>query len=82
MAMNEISPDGTWQFNGTEWVPIISPDGQWQWNGTEWVALTVKAKGKGKKELVGVTSRVTVTRLLAGGIVGGLLFPKKTKYYR
>jgi len=78
--MNEISPDGTWQFNGTEWVPIISPDGKFQWNGKEWIAISKKARGK--KELVGVTSRVTVTRLLAGGIVGGLIFPKKTKHYR
>ncbi len=50
--MNEISPDGQWQWNGTHWVAVansvgssasaettsadISPDGQWRWNGSEW----------------------------------------------
>src|SRR3954447_21749606 len=48
-AVNEVSPDGQWRYNGTEWVAAeapaqhvgqVSADGQWRWDGSDWVAAS------------------------------------------
>jgi len=48
----QLSPDGQWRWNGTEWVAAeaasthvgqVSEDGQWRWSGTEWVAAAADA---------------------------------------
>ena len=44
-----LSPDGGWQWTGTQWVPNtqaptqtghLSPDGRWLWTGIQWVPNT------------------------------------------
>src|SRR3954454_19567900 len=48
----EVSPDGQWQWNGTDWVAAsaasphsgqVSEDGQWRWTGSDWVAAAADA---------------------------------------
>jgi len=41
--VGQVSPDGLWTWNGSQWVPagspvLLSPDGRWSWNGQRWVA--------------------------------------------
>lgn len=33
----QLSPDGLWWWNGSQWVSALSPDGRWRWNGTQWL---------------------------------------------
>jgi hypothetical protein len=35
----QLSPDGTWVWDGSGWEPALSPDGQWRWDGTTWVSV-------------------------------------------
>ncbi|MGB3443151.1 MAG: peptidoglycan-binding protein [Actinophytocola sp.] len=48
MPVGQLSEDGQWQWDGTQWVPaessqepaqapVLSEDGQWQWDGTQWI---------------------------------------------
>lgn len=37
---DRLSPDGRYQWNGSEWVPVqLSPDGRHWWNGSAWVPV-------------------------------------------
>jgi hypothetical protein len=44
VEIGEISPDGYFQWNGTQWLPIElgtkSKDGFWIWNGSRWVPVS------------------------------------------
>jgi hypothetical protein len=33
----QMSPDGKYYWDGTQWMSAISPDGRSRWNGTAWV---------------------------------------------
>jgi hypothetical protein len=35
----QISPDGMYYWDGTNWVVTLSLDGRWRWNGTTWVPV-------------------------------------------
>lgn len=32
----QLSPDGNWMWNGSEWVTTLSPDGRYRWDGRRW----------------------------------------------
>ena len=36
---SQVSPDGMYYWNGTEWVSTLSPDGSHRWNGTAWLPV-------------------------------------------
>ena len=59
---DEVSPDGQWRWNGTDWVAAegatthtgqVSDDGQWRWNGSEWLAVTADPHGGHAEDLHG-----------------------------
>ena len=35
-AETRFSSDGSWWWDGQQWVAAISPDGRHRWNGTSW----------------------------------------------
>ena len=35
----QISPDGHYYWDGTQWLPLVSPDGGHRWDGTAWVPV-------------------------------------------
>lgn len=47
-AVGQVSEDGQWKWDGSEWVPVpasdqvceLSEDGLWQWNGAEWLPVS------------------------------------------
>lgn len=34
----QFSSDGTWWWDGAQWISTLSPDGYYRWNGTAWEA--------------------------------------------
>lgn len=38
-AQPQFSNDGTWWWNGKEWIPSVSDDGRLRWNGARWIPL-------------------------------------------
>jgi hypothetical protein len=39
----QISDDGKWYWDGTQWRSLLSPDGRSVWNGTAWVSVAAPA---------------------------------------
>jgi uncharacterized RDD family membrane protein YckC len=39
----QLSPDGHWYWDGTQWQALVSPDGSHRWNGTAWVPVVAAA---------------------------------------
>ena len=37
----QLSPDGYWWWNGSQWVSAVSADGRWRWDGEKWVVNDV-----------------------------------------
>ena len=35
----QLSADGNWWWNGSQWVPTLSADGTWRWDGKSWRAV-------------------------------------------
>jgi hypothetical protein len=46
LAPRQLSPDGNWWWDGTQWTPAqqavappqLSADGNWWWDGAQWIA--------------------------------------------
>jgi hypothetical protein len=46
-STGQLSPDGYWWWNGTQWVSAVSPDGRWRWDGERWVVNEVATRTYG-----------------------------------
>ncbi len=33
----QLSSDGKWYWDGSQWAPSMSPDGHYRWNGSQWL---------------------------------------------
>ena len=43
MGDGQLSADGKWWWNGTQWVAAVSEDGKWRWDGTAWQPIDTPA---------------------------------------
>jgi hypothetical protein len=37
VTASQLSADGSWWWDGTQWLPAISGDGKWRWDGQRWL---------------------------------------------
>lgn len=70
----QLSPDGEWFWDGTEWRVAYSPDRRWRWDGRSWVPTWPQPPQRWRFEPTEWTRRlqVTVIALLAVGILTGI----------
>jgi len=40
-GVGQLSPDGRYMWNGTQWMSAISPDGRYRWDGSGWIPVSV-----------------------------------------
>lgn len=61
-AAGQLSPDGYWWWDGSQWVSAISPDGRWRWDGQRWVVNEVATRfvGPVRNEPTPDTRRVQI----------------------
>src|SRR6266581_6104654 len=64
--VGQVSPDGKWYWNGTNWLSSVSSDGKSRWNGASWVPNQTSPR-------VTAQSPWTKGLFLGGGIFGALL---------
>ena len=43
MTGHQLSPDGNYYWDGSQWQTTLSPDGAYRWNGTAWVSTAPPA---------------------------------------
>jgi uncharacterized membrane protein len=67
----QLSPDGRWFWDGTQWRPAFSPDGRWRWDGRQWVPAGPPVVRQWRYEPTEWTRRlqVIVLALMAVGVV-------------
>lgn len=77
-----VSPDGRFEWNGTEWVPRtadapeapVSPDGNYRWTGSEWAPIHTTANvappASGAPQAPSSGSNTLVWKVVAGLGVG------------
>lgn len=74
----QLSRDGEWFWDGTEWRATYSPDRHWRWDGRSWVPTWPQPPQQWRFEPTEWTGRlqVIVLALMAVGILVGIVtFP-------
>jgi len=78
MTTGQLSPDGTYYWDGRQWQPSASADGRWQWDGAQWFARPSTAQpgplaSGGKNNLAFASLVMGITCWFLSPLIGGIL---------
>jgi hypothetical protein len=63
----QLSPDGSWWWDGTAWRPALSPDGRMRWTGQAWVSTA--ARGPSRRNLLALVAGTAAVVLIVVSVM-------------